>query len=90
MKRTKRRGKERSDTTEFWYRHKYSLTVTDPRFLDATVEEMMTDYWAHHFYENPKARDEVEDEDFDFAQELARIEAEGEQNDPGDWEDVTS
>lgn len=26
---------------------------------------MLTDYWAHHYFENPKAHEEVEDEDFD-------------------------
>lgn len=78
-------------TTEFWFRRKYNLTSNDPRFLDSTVEEMLTDYWAHTFYDDPKAAQEVEDEDFNLADELARIEAE-EGYDPtidvDDWEDL--
>lgn len=48
---------------------------------------MMTDYWAHHYFDNPKAQDEVEDEDFNLEAELARIEAEAEGI--TDWEDMT-
>lgn len=44
----------------------------------------MTEYYANHFYENPKAQDEVEDEDFDLEAELAKLE-----NNPDDWEPVT-
>lgn len=62
--------------------------MTDPRYLDATVEEMMTDYWAHHYYDNPKAREEVEDEDFSLEAEIARMEAEAENDDPENWVDV--
>lgn len=62
--------------------------MTDPRYLDATVEEMMTDYWAHHYYDNPKALEEVEDEDFNLDDEIARIEAEAENDDPDSWVDV--
>lgn len=92
-KETKRRGRERAKTIEFWYRRKYGLTSTDPRFLDATLEEMETDRWAHHFFENPKAAEEVEDEDFNLEEELARIEAEAADDaarDVDDWEDVSS
>jgi len=50
------------------------LTVNDERFLDATVEEMLTDIWAHRFKEDPKLlTDLVEDDDFDamsVAQEI--------------------
>lgn len=41
------------------------MTRTDPRFLDATVADMLEDYWMHTFYDDPKAADEIEDEDFD-------------------------
>lgn len=56
---------DRHKTVEFWYRRKYSLTSTDPRFLDATVEEMLADYYAHLYHDDPKAADEVEDDEFD-------------------------
>lgn len=62
------------------------MPSTDPRFLDATVEEMLTDIWAHRFKADPKLMDEVEDEDFDpdsVAQEIGFN-----RGDPDDWEDV--
>ncbi|BCP56318.1 hypothetical protein K32_49350 [Kaistia sp. 32K] len=77
----KRNAKERAKTTEFWFRRKYNLTSTDPRFLDATLEEMITDYWAHTFLDDPKALEEIEDEDFDMDAELAKMEA-------GHWETI--
>lgn len=43
---------------------------------------MLTDYWAHYFYDNPKAeQDTVEDTDFDLQAELSRLE-----ENPDDWE----
>lgn len=60
------------------------MPVTDPRFLDATVDEMLTDIWAHRYAEDPKLLEEVEDEDFD-PNEVASIIG---VNDPGDWEVV--
>lgn len=91
-KDSKRLGKARAKTVEFWYRRKYSLTSNDPRFLDATPEEMLADYWAHHYFDNPKLAEEVEDEDFDLAAELAAIEEEDASpddiDDIDDFEDV--
>lgn len=71
---------------EFWYRRKYGLTSNDPRYLDATPQEMLSDYWAHYYFDNPNAQDEVVDDDFNLDDELARIEMEAESVD--DWEDV--
>lgn len=65
-------GRQRHKTVEFWYRHKYNLPVTDQRFLDATIEEMMADYFAHTFFEDPKAAEEVVDEEFD-PDDVARL-----------------
>lgn len=67
---------------EFLFRRRYNLPPTDPRFLDATAEEIEADYWAHHYLENP-SESEVEDDDFDVEAEIAAM------NDD-DWEDVTS
>lgn len=67
---------------EFWYRRKYSLTSNDPRFLDTTVDEMMADFWAHTFHDDPKAAEEIEDEDFDPSEVASQIGAEQ----PDDWE----
>lgn len=72
----------------FWFRRKYNLPPTDPRFLDVTVEEMATDFWAHHFADNPEAK-EVVDETFDVNEELAKIDAEAaEETLPDDFEDI--
>lgn len=40
----------------------------------------MTDYWSHHYFDNPSV-DEVEDEDFDLDTMLAEMEDD-------DWEDL--
>lgn len=57
-------------------------------FLDATVDEMLTDFWAHRFFEDPKAASAIEDEDFDaddVARQIGYVEPSA---DPDDWEDV--
>lgn len=42
--------------------------------MDTTVEEMLTDIWAHRFKEDPKLlNDLVEDDDFDAASVAAEI-----------------
>lgn len=85
-------GQERAKTIEFWFRHKYGLTENDPRFLAMTTEEMLTDYWAHTYFDDPEKADrEVVDDDFDLDDVLAEINAEAENDsDPDDWEDITS
>ena len=76
---------ERVGTVEFEYRRIYNLTVNDPRFLDATVDEMLTDIFAHQFKNDPKSMDEVEDDDFDPDNVAAELNA----NNPDDWEEVS-
>lgn len=54
---------------------------------------MMADYWAHYYADNPNAQEEVVDDDFNFEEELARIEAEAEAKGPlpknvNDWEEL--
>lgn len=62
---------------------------------------MLTDWYAHYYHDNPKAEDEVEDDDFNLADELAKLEAEAEAEDdaigddelpanPQDWENVSA
>ena len=80
--RSKKAGKRRSETLEFWYRKKYNLTPHDPRYLESTVEDMETEYWAYHYFDNPKG-DEVEDDDFDVEAVMRSME-----DNPDDWEDV--
>ena len=65
---------------EFWFRQKYNLPPTDPRFLNATLDQIETDYWAHYYRDHPPGQ-ELEDEDFDLEAEIAAM------NDD-DWEEV--
>lgn len=54
-----------SETVEFWFRRRYNLPPNDPRVLALTLEEIQTEFWAHHYFENP-AKEEALDEDFDL------------------------
>lgn len=58
--------------------------MTDPRYLDVTEEEMMADYYAHLYFDDPKAAEEDEDDDFNVDDVANQINA----NDPEDWETV--
>lgn len=49
---------------EFAFRRRYNLPPTDPRFLDATREEIAADFWAHHYAES-NVTEEFEDTEFD-------------------------
>ena len=57
---------------EFWFRRKYGLTPNDPRFLSLTREEIVSDYWAHQYFDNPP-KDEICDDDFDLQAEIDQI-----------------
>lgn len=70
---------------EFWYRRKYNLPKSDPRYLKATVDEMLADYYAHTYFDDPKAADEIEDDDFD-ADDVASVIRSKDQ--PDDFENV--
>lgn len=63
-----------ADTYEFRFRRRYSLPPTDPRFLEATNEEMVLDFWAHAHLDNPKLREESVTDDYEEL--LAAMEAE--------------
>jgi hypothetical protein len=69
---------------EFWFRKKYNLPPTDPRFLDATLEDIALEYWAYQYDKAPNL-DETEFEDDDF--DLQKVLAENEQN-VDEWEEV--
>ena len=66
------------------------LTTNDPRFLEATFEEMLTDWWAHKYFDDPKLAEEVVDEDFDENDVARQIGAEYVAPPAGDddWEDL--
>lgn len=65
---------------EFWFRRKYGLTPSDPRFLELTTEDIEAEYWAYHYQEHD-GQQEAEDDDFDLDAEIARMNDE-------DWEEV--
>jgi hypothetical protein len=73
---------------EFWFRRKYNLAPTDPRFLDATLEQIEADFWAHEYANKPPG-EEFEDEDFDLDEVMKQMEEPGPipgaPNDPDDW-----
>lgn len=69
----KEAARQRCNTIEFQFRRRYLLTENDPRFLDLTTEEMLTDIWAHRFNDDPKTLEEVEDTDFDADDVAAAI-----------------
>ncbi|EBO9898490.1 hypothetical protein EF72_21370 [Salmonella enterica] len=51
---------------DFWYRKTYRLSLHDPRYLETTLEERLSEYWAWQYQENPKLLDVVEDDTFDM------------------------
>jgi hypothetical protein len=62
------------------FRRRYNLAPTDPRYLDATTEDILTDHWANYYFEHPNT-DEIEDEGFDLDAIVKSM-------DDGDWEEV--
>ena len=80
--RAKQSAKDLQRNIEFLYRRRYNLSIHDPRYLDATREDMMIDYYANLYADDPSAMSEVEDPDFDVEAEIARL------NERGDMEDV--
>jgi hypothetical protein len=78
-------------TVTLWYRRRYILPPNDPRYLDLTYGEILTEYLAHYYddlyAESPeKLADAIaaEDQDPDFDAEVERF-----LNDDDDaWEEV--
>lgn len=60
------------------------MAPTDDRYLDATPEQMITAFWAHHYDDRRQAGkadgEEFEDEDFDADEVIRAMETGGE-----DW-----
>lgn len=83
----KTNGRDAAQTIAFWFRRKYNLAPTDPRYLDATLEQMETEYWAYHYFENP-SQEESEDDDFNLEAELRDADAIAARVPPNDWEDI--
>jgi hypothetical protein len=60
-----KRGLELCNSYEFRFRRRYNLPPTDPRFLEATIEDIVIDYWAHAHLDDPKLREQDETDDFE-------------------------
>lgn len=55
------------------FRRRYGLPPTDPRYLEATPEQIITDHWANHYEERRLAgKEDEEDEDEDFDEDRIR------------------
>jgi hypothetical protein len=74
-----------------WFRRKYRLPPTDPRYLDATFHDIEVDYWANRYQDHADSgrpeEEEIEDEDFDL-DEITREWAEAAEAGK-EWEDVS-
>jgi len=88
LRRSKAAGLERSRTVRFEYRRRYRLTENDPRYLDTTLEEILTDNWAHTYFDDPKLAEEVVDEDFDVNDVARQIGVEIPPDASDDWEEL--
>ena len=88
LRRSKEAGLAQSKTVKFEYRRRYRLTENDPRYLDATLEEILTDNWAHTYFDDPKRAEEVVDEDFDENDVARQIGAEVPPDASDDWEEL--
>ncbi|HGX3708892.1 TPA: hypothetical protein ACNEJR_003653 [Escherichia coli] len=92
------------NSVDLWYRRTFKLTPNHPQYLDTTLEDRLTEYWAWQYAENPKLLETVEDESFDLEaiqQEWANEAGEdadvyvppdhppvADPDDVDDWEDV--
>ena len=56
------------------------MPPNDPRYLALTLEEIESDYWAHHYYNNPKA-DSFETEEWDTDALMDAMEN-------GEWDEI--
>lgn len=69
---------------EFWFRRKFNLAPTDPRYLDATLDQIEAEFWAHEYANKPPG-EEIEDDEFDMDEAMKWAEQPDQPDDPGDW-----
>jgi hypothetical protein len=86
-KRCREEGRENAGTYEYWFRRTFNLPVTDTRYLDASPEDILTEYWTRHYddrrLEGKGDEDETIDDDFDL-EKVQRLMEEH----PDDWEEL--
>jgi hypothetical protein len=78
-------GREQAGTIPLWYRRQFNLPANDPRYLDLTIGEILTEYWSQHYddlHRAGKLEDDFENPDFD--EDFERFM----NGDDGDWEEV--
>jgi hypothetical protein len=73
-------ARKQARSVEWWFRDRYRLAPTDPRFLDMTVEGMVMDYWTAHYASLPPSSFEADDPEFDADKVIAEL--------GDDWEDI--
>lgn len=66
-------GLQLSQTIGFAFRRRYNLPPTDPRWLNATLEDVYLDVWAHAHIDDPNLKNEVVADGYD--EDLAEMEA---------------
>lgn len=87
-------------TPEYWFRQKYNLPPTDPRFLSMGRVEIEIEFWAEQFFKKiQKGQDPTVDEfDTDFVDEALEkwekedtdfLEAMRLKDHTSEWEEVT-
>jgi len=64
------------------------LPPTDPRYLDMTELAMLTEYWAHYYYDKPEGEFEGSTDDFDDL--VAGMEADAGIPPDDDFEDISN
>ena len=55
-------------TVQIWYRKYYRLPPNDPLYLGLSIQDLITEYWAHHYddlYHAGKLDSEFETDDFE-------------------------
>jgi hypothetical protein len=75
----RRQGRDLKGSIGWWYRKRYNLPQTDPRYLDATVEEMLTDFYADYYEKLSDDSSHTSFENEDYAADVASL-------DDDDWE----
>lgn len=77
-----------STTARFWFRRKYGLPPTDERYLAMTDQDMLTEYWAHYYYDKPGG--ETEGSTDNYEDQLAALNDELGIPPDDDFEDISN